>query len=410
MRTLILLLITTGAGVAADPPEYRVPFADLRAKMPADGVVIEVSRVKDKFPKNDGEYKDEWVQLALGKRLKVHPKDRTPANETNIDDGKGITLSNGLLIVKAGWRVRKELPVVQLKDFDGTVVAKIAVCMNAGKWHVNVEAKSEWNGFGPVIGEEINGAVEKQVRTELTKLLTDELTKQQERLFQQFPPLKPLAQQLSATLTGDSLVVRAVPLTPVLDLGEVKDRRGAKKMTLTGGFCGNLSFKIIDRSELDGTAMLACSLIEVKERIDGQSSIDLRAATGASVVIRGRIDGQSQVTIIMPEGKFEIHDRIDGQSGLTVYAPGGHVVFHKKVDGQSHLKITAKTVEFMEEIDGGIHHDKKTLVELFLPSGGKATGHKYYNAHVIWKQTDAGPPPVIQLGRRDRDGKLEEAK
>src|SRR5262245_62759726 len=138
MRTLILLTIAAGAAPAADPPaEYRIPFADLRAKMPADGVVIEVSRGKDKFPKNDGEYKDEWVQLALGKRLKVHPKDRTPANETNINDGKGIVLRDGFLYVKAGWRVRKDLPVEQ--NFDGTVEAKIAVSMNAGKWQVNVE-------------------------------------------------------------------------------------------------------------------------------------------------------------------------------------------------------------------------------------------------------------------------------
>ena len=156
--------------------------------------------------------------------------------------------------------------------------------------------------------------------------------------------------------------------------------------------------------------MLACSSIEVKERIDGQSRVYLKAAPGASVVIRDRIDGQSHVTITVPEGKFEIHQRVDGQSGVTVNAPGGHVVFHEKVDGQSHLKITAKSVEFRKKLDGGIHRDKKTLVELFLPSGGKATCPEY-NAHVIWKKTDAdGPPPVIDFRGRNRDGKLEEAK
>ena len=82
---------------------------------------------------------------------------------------------------------------------------------------------------------------------------------------------------------------------------------------------------------------------------------------------------------------------------------GSHTWWHRKVTSQT-------AVEFREEIDGGIHGETKTLVELFLPSGGKATGLKYYNAHVIWKQTNAGPPPNIQLGRRDRDGKLEQAK
>jgi hypothetical protein len=70
----------------------------------------------------------------------------------------------------------------------------------------------------------------------------------------------------------------------------------------------------------------------INGRIDGQSNGSLLSTKG-NVIIRGRIDGQSTVNI-RAKGNVRIEGKIDGASNLRIFCEGD-ITIRDKIDGAS---------------------------------------------------------------------------
>jgi hypothetical protein len=365
--------------------EFEIPFEKLRTFLPSDGEVVELHRKKNVWPDEQGEDKDEWVQISFGKRLKARTADRTKENETSL--GSGIVAKDGYIEVQAGWRVRQDLKVET--HFDGTLTARLAFTMSGGKWDARVEdVKVSWNRFG-LVPDVVSPVVEAKIRDEAKTRLAAALNEKAKEYIDGKPLMKALAPQLSASLVGDKFVIRAFPLEPLKDLGAVVDQRGGKKIILGEKNYDKLKVAIIDRSEVDASAATVFSTIDIGDKIDGQSVVKFKTAPKATVVVRGKIDGQSEVHI---------------------YAPDGHVEFHGEVNGLSRLYITAKSVVFHKKIDGGWNNKRITEVHLTLSNDGWVSCPELC-AHMYWSRVDPkGAAPKITVSKVHWDGKLEERK
>jgi hypothetical protein len=395
MRTMLIVaaVLTVPTFCAAEDKktvEFEIPFEKLRTFLPADGEVVELHRKKNVWPKEQGEDKDEWIQISFGKALKARTGDRTKEKETSL--GTGITAKDGYIELKAGWRVRQDLKVEH--HFDGTLTARLAFTMSRGKWDARVEdVKVNWNRF-ELVPDVVSPVIEAKIREEGRKQLTAALNDKMKEYMDGKPLMKAVASQLSGSLVGDKFVIRALPLEPLLDLGAVRDRRGDKKVTVEAKNYDKLKVEIIDRSEVDASAATVFSTIDVTNKIDGRSVVSFKTAPKATVVVRGKIDGQSTV-------------HID--------APDGHVEFHDEINGQSHLHITAKSVIFHKKIDGGwVNKGNKderiTEVHLTLSNDGWVSAPELCG-HMYWKRADPkGSAPKVAISKVHWDGKLEEQK
>jgi hypothetical protein len=387
--TLILAVILSVAGIcsAQEPKkvEFEIPFDKLRSFLPADGDVVELHRKKNVWPKEQGEDKDEWVQISFGKRLKARAGDRTKENETSL--GTGITAKDGYIEVQAGWRVRQNVGVET--HFDGTLTTRLAFTMSSGKWDARVEdVKVTWNRF-PLFPDVVSPVMEEKIRKEARTHLTAAFNDKMKEYIDGIPLMKALAPQLSASLVGDKFVIRALPLEPLKDLGAVVDQRGGKKVTVGANNYDKLKAAIIDRSEVDASAATVFSTIDIGDKIDGHSIVKFKTAPKATVVVRGKIDGQSEVHIL---------------------APDGHVEFHGEINGQSHLYITAKSVIFHKKIDGGWSDNRITEVHLTLSNDGWVSCPELC-AHMFWSRVNPkGSAPRVAVSKVHWDGKLEERK
>lgn len=394
MRTVLILaaVATVSAVASAQEPKkdgFEIPFEKLRTFLPADGEVLELHRKKNVWPKETGEDKDEWVQISFGKRLKARMGDRTKENETSL--GTGIAAKDGYIDIHAGWRVRQDLGVET--HFDGTLRARLAITMSNGKWEARVDdIHVNWNRF-PLCPDLVSPVMEPKIRNEGMKRLTAALNEKTMKYIEDDPLLKrfllPQLPQLSASLVGDKFVFRTLPMVPLKDLGRVIDQRGGKKLTIEAKNFDKLKAAIIDRSEVDASAATVFSTIDIGDKIDGGSVVKLKTAPKASVVIRGQVNGQSEVHIDAPDGSVEFFDEINGQS---------------------HLYITAKSVIFHKKIDGGWNGKRITEVHLTLANDGFVTCPELY-AHLFWTRVDPnGPAPKVAIGHIGWDGKVEERK
>jgi hypothetical protein len=390
---LLVAIMATSTATAADNLVGIIPFAKVREALPdngRDGVPFAVLGGK--------ENQNEWVEIALGKRLKVGKSDRVPQKETSF--GVGLVPRDGYIDVKLGWRAKKR--GFLWPEGDGTATARLSLALINGNWDVQVETiEVRWNNDLPFAAPIVNNFLEGECRRLIPSHLVEVLKKKTKELFG-----STRLETYSASLVGDKFVVRQVALNPLFDIGKVVDRRAldGRRMVLPACNVDKLRVAIVDRADLDASKAIAFSSMIVDDKIDGQSTAKFNTAPGATAVVQGRIDGQSTVEIVAPGGQIDFHDRIDGQSTLRVDAPNGHVEVFGRVDGQSTLVITAKTVVFHERIDGGNRPKRKTMVVLNLPSDGSATCPEY-NAEII-VNFPAGNVPRVEFKNRNREGKL----
>jgi hypothetical protein len=363
------------------------PFDEVRAHLPADGTVLELHRKKDVFTDKQGDQRDEWVQIAFGKKLMARPGDRDEKKETSL--GTGISAKDGYIEVQAGWRARSKAIGLE-HDFDGTFTCRLNVTLSKGVWTVRVDnLKLTWHGaFLPV-----EGLVSDLLKLHLSKPLTDMLNaKWNGEVLKNNADAKEEASKYSATLVHDRFVLVKEPIIPLLDLGPVRHRNGPNKLTVEAKLYDKMKVKIVDnQSELDASAAKVLSSIEVIEKIDGQSVVRFNTGRRGSVIIKGQINGKSTVYI---------------------HAPEGHVEFHEEINGQSHLHITAKTVVFHKKIDGGWIDNRRRITEvhLTLSSGGSVSAPELCG-HMYWRRADPkGEAPRVSIGIIHWDGKLEEWK
>ncbi len=112
--------------------------------------------------------------------------------------------------------------------------------------------------------------------------------------------------------------------------------------------------------DLEAGAVLDCSELEAEQ-----------------IIVIGKIEGGSRLSVKAPGGTVAFRSRIDGRSHVIVQAPGGTVAFEtptgmgrdgSKIDGGSEVEIHAKTVGFRGLIAGA-----KTKVNVTLSANGSLT-------------------------------------
>ncbi|KAI9007739.1 hypothetical protein DFJ74DRAFT_372616 [Hyaloraphidium curvatum] len=110
--------------------------------------------------------------------------------------------------------------------------------------------------------------------------------------------------------------------------------------------------------KIDGmsNSNLVASSIEVREFIDGKSTTTLVARDG-SVVIgtagNGKIDGKSKVRIWAAKDII-IKGKIDGESEVELRAENGDVLVEGKVDGRCTIKYQAKSFAILDKTGGNV--------------------------------------------------------
>ncbi len=117
--------------------------------------------------------------------------------------------------------------------------------------------------------------------------------------------------------------------------------------------------------------------------VNGQSSAYLES-TGGGVLIHGKVDGQSAVTMVAA-GAAQIDYEIDGASNVTIWAIG-NVTIGRKIDGGSQVKVYSRTgsVTFHDKFDNG-----STLVQVCAPHGN-VTGPEHGPNAASFRPNDCG--------------------
>ncbi len=85
--------------------------------------------------------------------------------------------------------------------------------------------------------------------------------------------------------------------------------------------------------------------------IDNRANITLSCP--GTLMINGKIDGQSTALLISESGSCVINEKIDGQSNVTIICKHGNVSINGKIDGASTVTIKCDgDITIGEKIDG----------------------------------------------------------
>ena len=108
--------------------------------------------------------------------------------------------------------------------------------------------------------------------------------------------------------------------------------------------------------------------------LEAGAVLDCSALEAEQVIVIGKIEGGSRLSVRAPGGTVAFRSKIDGRSHVVVRAPGGTVTFEtptgmgrdgSKIDGGSEVDIHAKAVGFRGLIAGA-----KTKVNVTLSANG----------------------------------------
>lgn len=140
--------------------------------------------------------------------------------------------------------------------------------------------------------------------------------------------------------------------------------------------------------DLEAGAVLDCAELEAQE-----------------VIVIGKVDGGSRLTLRAPGGSIIFRAKIDGAAKLDLRAPGGTVTFEtptgmgrdgSKIDGGSSVDVTARAVSFLGRISGA-----GTKVAVTLTSNGSLAFTEIEgSARLEYTKTDPDDAdPAISRGR-----------
>lgn len=129
--------------------------------------------------------------------------------------------------------------------------------------------------------------------------------------------------------------------------------------------------------------------------LDAGAMLDASDLEAATVTVTGKIDGRSTLKLRATNGAVNVAAKVDGRSDVTIHAPGGDVTFTaqttptrdgSKIDNGSTVAITARTVVFKGDITGTDTRVSVTLTRNGLLRVGAVTG----KAVVEYKSLVAG--------------------
>lgn len=185
-----------------------------------------------------------------------------------------------------------------------------------------------------------------------------------------FGPANPFRPATPRTVQLDHSQVYA----PALEPGDRAAARGhVKRLVVTG---------------LEGGAVLDCSELDAEE-----------------VVVTGKIDGGSRLSVRSPSGRVRFLAKVDGRSRVDVRAPGGRVMFEtptdathegSKIDGGAVVDVLAKEAHFHGRI-----HGAETKAIVTLTAGGSLSFAEIGGlSRLLYKKADpADADPKVTRGR-----------